>query len=245
MKKKLFLQVAEKGLGVALQLLFPRRCPVCHEIVTPFGEKICTPCRKRVKYITEPYCMKCGKQVEEGEMLCKDCRRYPHAFVHGRALYEYSCMAPAIYRFKYGGCREYAEFWGEETERYLGEYIRSTGAQALIPVPLHPNRQRKRGYNQATLLARAMGKHLNMEVRTDYVCRIRDTAPLKNLTAKERQNNLKKAFIIKQNDVKLKLVMLVDDIYTTGSTMDGVAEALLAGGVERVYFVTLACGAPV
>ncbi len=228
-----------------MQLLFPRRCPLCHEIVRPFGEKICISCWRELKYVEPPYCMKCGKNVEEGEMYCRDCKKHSHGFLHGRALYEYPVVAGGIYRFKYGGRREYAQFFGEDLARFLGDYIRSTGAQVLIPVPLHPNRQKKRGYNQAALLARVLGEQLGIEVRSHYVHRIRDTKPMKNLTAKERQNNLKKAFIIKQNDVKLKVVMLVDDIYTTGSTMDGVTEALMAGGVEEVYFVTLACGVPV
>ncbi len=236
------LAALERGIEHGLQLLFPRRCPVCDEIVQPAGEKICMPCLKKLKYITPPYCMKCGKPVEKGQEYCRDCHRTPHRFVCGRALYEYRSVSAGIYRFKYGGRREYADFWGEELAAYLGDFVRATGAQALIPVPLHGKRLRKRGYNQALLLAKELGSHTGVPVYGDYVARIRDTAPLKLLSPWERQNNLKKAFIIKQNDVKLEVAIIIDDIYTTGSTVDGVAAVLLDSGVRQVYFIALSCG---
>ena len=227
------------------QLLFPLRCPVCDDIVTPFGEKICTACAKKLKLLTPPYCMKCGKKLQEEGELCGDCRRIKHSFVRGRALYEYESVAPSIYRLKYGGRQEYAAFFGEETAYYLGSFIREVKPDALIPIPLHKNRFRRRGYNQAELLAKALGKQTGIPVASDYLCRIRNTTPLKMLNPAERQNNLKKAFIIGQNDVKLKTAIIIDDIYTTGSTVDEAARTLQAAGVERVYFIALACGAGV
>lgn len=228
-----------------LQLLFPLRCPVCDRIAAPFGEKICDECLKELRLITPPYCMKCGKKVAEGEEYCVDCSKASHHFACGRALYEYNSVAAGIYRFKYGNRREYALAWGEEMAYYLGDFIRSTGAEGLIPVPLHTSRLRQRGYNQAECLARAVGGCMNIPVYDKYVRRVRATRPLKLLTPRERQNNLKKAFIIGQNDVKLKVVIIVDDIYTTGSTMDAIAEVLRDAGTERIYFLTLSCGASV
>ena len=99
-----------------------------------------------------------------------------------------------------------------------------------------------RGYNQAQVLAEALGKHLNIPVETDLVRRIRNTKALKALNSKERLNNLKNAFILSQNGVKLKTIIIVDDIYTTGSTIDAMSEVLLAAGVRDVYFIALAIG---
>lgn len=231
------------GGAFAKQLLFPLRCPVCDEIVIPFGEKICPECVPRRKLLTRSYCMRCGKGVQEQRELCEDCRNKNHVFFRGRALYEYESAAASIYRFKYGGRQEYAEFYGEEMARFLGEFILGMKPDALIPIPLHRSRQRARGYNQAALLARVLGRHLGVPVLEKYLLRVRKTTPLKQLNPKERQNNLKKAFNIRENDVKLKSVMLVDDIYTTGSTVDEAARVLMACGVERVCFVALACGA--
>ncbi len=237
------MKLLKKLYGLCLQLLFPLRCPVCDDIVTPFGEKICTDCMKKLKYVTPPRCMKCGKQLEEEEQeYCWDCCETKHFFVRGRALYDYGSVASSIYRFKYGGRREYADFYGEEIARYLGEFIRQIQPQALIPIPLHSVRQRKRGYNQAFLLASAISRYTGVPVCDKILIRTQNTVPLKELNPGERQNNLKKAFHIKGNDVKLKTILLIDDIYTTGSTMDEATFTLLQAGVESVYFITLACG---
>ncbi len=226
-----------------LQVLFPLRCPVCDEIVRQAGEKICLKCMSVPKLLTPPWCMKCGKKLAGEEEYCSDCKEKSHFFIRGRALYEYGSAAPMIYRFKYGGRREYADFFGEQIAEYLGDFIRRTDADALVPVPLHRKRKAVRGYNQAELLAKALGKAMKIPVAADLVVRVKNTEPLKYENPKERQNNLKKAFLIRQNDVKLKRVIIVDDIYTTGSTMDEIARALREAGIEKVYCIALACGA--
>ena len=164
------------------------------------------------------------------------------SFLRGRSLYEYDSAAVSLYRFKYGGRREYAAFYGEQAVEYLGEFIRALQPDAIIPIPLHRKRRAKRGYNQAELLAREIGKRMGIPVRTKMLLRVKNTVPLKQLNPKERQNNLKKAFLIAQNDVKLKMIILVDDIFTTGSTMDEAARTLRSAGVENICYVTLACG---
>lgn len=235
-------KTTEKIYRGMLQLLFPLRCPVCDHIVGPRGEKICPHCLGKLKLLTPPWCMKCGKKVEDTLEFCSDCRRREHDFVRGRGLYDYKSASLSIYRFKYGGRQEYGDFFGEEMAEYLGDFVRSVDPEALIPIPLHKKRMRVRGYNQAELLARALGKYLNVPVCGDILVREKNTAPLKYENPKERQNNLKKAFNIARNDVKLKKVILVDDIYTTGSTVDEAARTLKAAGVRDVYFVALACG---
>jgi len=228
-----------------LQLLFPLRCPACDKIVKPMGEKICTECLGRLKLLTPPWCMKCGKKLTGPGEFCADCARKEHSYERGRALYEYGAASLSIYRFKYGGRREYASFYGEEAARYLGSFVREVRPDGLIPIPLHRKRMAARGYNQAELFARALGEGLGVPVYTEILTRKKNTAPLKYENPQERQNNLKKAFNIEQNDVKLKRIVLIDDIYTTGSTMDEAARTLKAAGVEQVYFIALACGAGV
>lgn len=232
-------------LQFLVQLLFPRRCPVCDEIVVPFHAKICAGCKKQLKLLTPPWCMKCGKKLQEEGEFCRDCRRISHNFVRGRALYEYESVAPSIYRLKYDKRQEYADFFGEEIAYFLVDFIRQVNPDALIPVPLHRKRRMKRGYNQAELLANALGRQMNIPVYDKLLLRVKNTAPLKKQNPRERQNNLKKAFIIGQNDVKLDTIILIDDIYTTGSTVDEATTVLMQHGVKRVYVITLACGAGV
>lgn len=238
-KSRVGARLAKGGL----QLLFPLRCPVCDRIVKPSGEKICLECLGRLQLLTPPWCMKCGKKLAEESEYCGDCTRRAHEFRRGRALYTYGSAAMSIYRFKYGGRQEYADFFGEQMAEYLGCFIRSMEPEGLIPIPLHRKRKVTRGYNQAELLARAVGERLGIPVYTDLLVRKRNTVPLKYENPEERQNNLKKAFIIVRNDVKLEKVMIVDDIYTTGSTMDEVSRVLKAAGVREVTFIALAIGA--
>lgn len=225
-----------------LQLLFPLHCPVCDGIVRPTGEKICLECLGRLRLLTPPWCMKCGKKITGEEEFCTDCRQKKHEFIRGRALYDYGSAAHSIYRFKYGGRREYADFFGEQAVQYLGDFIRNVRPDALIPVPLHKKREAARGFNQAELFARAIGARLNIPVCTGFLIREKNTVPLKYENPEERQNNLKKAFNIVRNDVKLKRIILIDDIYTTGSTVDEISKVLKSAGAEAVYFITLACG---
>lgn len=223
------------------QLLFPRRCPVCDNVVRPGGEKICLKCLGTLKPIASPWCVVCGKGLSREEMLCEECRNgRMHAFRRARALYDYRTIAPSIYRFKYGNRREYGDFFAEELASCLGDFIREARPDGLVPIPLHPKRFRKRGYNQAEILARGIGKRLNLPVFDKILLRVKNTVPLKEQNSKERQNNLKKAFLVRKNDVKLNTIILIDDIYTTGSTVDEAALTLKNHGIENIYVLTLA-----
>lgn len=234
----------EARLEAAASILYPTRCPVCDQLLGVGAQRMCPACRQKVHYLSGALCCRCGKKLSDCEAeYCGDCLRGRHVFNAGRALYEYEDIAPALYRFKYDGCREYARFFGRELAQQLDGYIRSLAPDGLVPIPMYPAKERRRGYNQAGLLAQALGQELDLPVYPKLVSRNRNTRPLKELNCEERVNNLKKAFNLAQNGVKLKTIILVDDIYTTGSTMDQVSAVLLAGGCERVYFVTLAIGA--
>lgn len=225
------------------ELLFPRRCPVCDKIVLQWGEKICRECKTKPVPIRKAWCFKCGKPLQgEEQEYCRDCQRGKHLFYRGRAVFTYDSMAASLYRFKYQGRQEYAEYYGEAAARLLAGEKELRKAQVLVPVPIHPSRMRQRGYNQALLFAKALGKAWNIPVCEDLVVRCRNTKPLKQLNPSERQNNLKKAFKLKRNDVKLNTIIVVDDIYTTGSTIDAVSSVLSETGAGRIYFVTLTVG---
>lgn len=225
------------------KILYPPRCPVCDVVVPLREEGICTDCLKKIKYVKPPRCMKCGKHItDESAEYCRDCNGATHYYREGRALYAYKEVAKAIYRFKYGGRQEYAKVFGKEMSFYLGDYIKSLKPDGIIPVPLYSGKQRQRGYNQAALLARVIGAELDIPVYENLVIRKKNTKALKLLNPEERLNNLKKAFILVENGVKLNRVIVIDDIYTTGSTINAVAHTLLRHGMQEVYFVTLAIG---
>ena len=240
-----------KVMGAAENLFFPPKCPVCDEVLSdqigiiqrrvPVG--LCENCAKKVRYILPPRCFRCGKHLQDAvEEYCPDCKETEHVFIMGRALYEYHSIKGALFRFKYGGRREYATIFAGEVAFYLGDFIKRIHPDGLIPVPIHTLRRLKCGYNQAEELATALGKELNIPVYNKLVIRNKNTKPLKNMSPWERQNCLKKAFILGENVVKLNTVIIIDDIYTTGATLDAVARVLLTLGPIKIYFLTLAIG---
>lgn len=225
-----------------MELLYPGRCPVCDDY-TPFGSLICQECLPKINYVKTPKCYKCGKELQsQEEELCYDCRRKNHLFIQGRALFDYHCMAASLYRFKYAHRQEYAAFYADQIAEYLGEIIRSWNCEALVPVPIHATRMYTRGYNQAERLASEIGRRLSIPVEKDLLKRVRATTAQKELDDTERQINLKNAFKIGKDSVKLKSAIIIDDIYTTGSTIDACTQVLITAGVKRVYFITLAIG---
>lgn len=229
--------------GTLLDLLYPRRCPVCDRAVKPFGSLICKACESKFKYIGEPYCMKCGKPLREEEReYCGDCKRQKHLFDRGRALFEYKSASDSVYRFKYKGRQEYGAYYAGCMADKLGKWLAECHPDALIPVPIYRGKRRVRGYNQAEVLARELHKITGIPVETDLIKRVRKTVPMKDLSASERQNNLKRAFKICRNDVKLNTIVIIDDIYTTGSTIDAMSYELRRAGIESIYFMTLSIG---
>lgn len=228
--------------GIWKELLFPKRCAVCDEIV-PMGHMICRDCRDKIIYIEDPCCIKCGKELKRQEKAyCEDCEKKQHRFHAGTALYDYGSMADSVFRFKNKGRAEYAEFYGMELAEKKGGWLRSIRPDALIPVPIHASKKNVRGYNQAELIARALSAHTGIPVNDSLIGRCKRTKPMKDLTDRERQNNLKRAFKILQNDVKLNTIVIIDDVYTTGSTIDAMAQVLQSIGISRIYFLTLTIG---
>ena len=124
----------------------------------------------------------------------------------------------------------------------LTDKVRGWKPQALVPVPLHKKKKRKRGYNQAQVLAEELSRIWQLPVLDDLVIRVKNTRPMKGIEGTERQNNLKKAFKLGRNDVKLNTIIVIDDIYTTGSTVDAVARVCREGGIANVYVLSVSIG---
>lgn len=225
-----------------VDLLYPRRCPVCDDVLGP-GRYICEECRGQLVHIKEPRCYKCGKHLADDSLeYCTDCSKGRHIYDQGLALYDYPSVSKTIYRFKYSNRSEYSKYLGIELARHLGPQILSWKPDVIIPVPLHKKKLQKRGYNQAGLLAKELSKCLDIPYYDRLILRQKNTVPMKELRGSERQINLKNAFIVGDNDVKLSKVVIVDDIYTTGATIDAIARVLKEAGVQKVFFIALSIG---
>jgi len=226
-----------------VSIFFPRHCPVCDEVIA-YGEKICRGCEKKVRYIKEPSCKKCGKQLEnERQEYCGDCSRKRHYFEQGKAAFSYQKdMKKSMYRFKYSNRREYADFFAEEAVKRYGKWLEQRGIEVIVPVPMFAAKKRSRGYNQAEVFARALGRECAVPVEEKLVVRTKNTMPQKSLNDKQRKDNLKGAFQVRTNIVKYSKILLVDDIYTTGATVDAIAELLKKSGAKEVYFLSICVG---
>ena len=177
------------------------------------------------------------------EEFCRDCKRHPKHFAANRSLYKYGgFVQDSLMRLKYQGRGEYAVFFGHEMASRYGDQIIQWNVDAIVPVPVHPKRRRMRGYNQAELIARALGKELEIPMLKDVLLRTEYTTAQKELTPLERLINLESAFQFRGNSVKLEQVIVVDDIYTTGATLEACSRVLLRSGVKTVYGLTVAIG---
>ena len=188
--------------------------------------------------------MHCGKPLEdETAELCRDCRVKISYYGRGVGGFSYSeAMKKSMYAFKYNNRREYGDYYADIICRNYGNVISSWGCEVLVPVPLHSSKLRKRGYNQAGILAKALARLLNMPVDDRILIRTRNTRPQKELLDKERKTNLEKAFQTASNSIKYKKIILVDDIYTTGCTINECARTLKDAGAFEVYFITACIG---
>ncbi len=235
-------------MGFILNMIYPPRCPVCDGILyekdrigRPAVCRKCVPLLKRISY---PSCMKCGKQLEdEKQELCHDCAGRAHDYVRGVAAFSYTdAMKNSMYAFKYNNRREYADFYADSICDFYGNTIRGWKADVIMPVPLHKSRLRTRGYNQAALLGRCLARKLDIPYDEKTLFRTRKTTPLKELSDKERVTGLKSAFQVSGNSVEYKKIILADDIYTTGATIDECARTLLSAGASEIYFAVVCIG---
>jgi ComF family protein len=213
----------------------------------------CRDCVQALKAISEPLCPCCGilfKQPHIDNHLCGDCILQPKLFRMARAAMVYDQQSMAIiHRFKYAGKTQLARPFGGLMHYAYSRYWRHDAIDLIIPVPLHNQKFRCRGFNQSYLMvaswkAMATAKppltH-NQSLRTDVLIRNRATAPQTGLGRRQRSKNIKGAFSVRRPEaVKGKTVLLVDDVYTTGATVDECARMLLHAGAALVDVLTLA-----
>lgn len=204
---------------------------------------ICQSCIQNITFIGDRGCKGCGKHLEGGG-LCSDCQRFVHSFDRAYSLCVYQgIIKDSIFLFKYGGRSYLARPFGSMMAERIKWIGLDTGFELIVPVPLHPAKLRKRGYNQSLLLAKAIAAELKDKAVLDILKRERDTPALSGLKRHERTKALEGAFNLKNRGaLALKNILLIDDIYTTGTTADECARVLKDEGAGRVYVFTLSSG---
>ena len=215
-------------------IFYPRRCPVCQKILKDQKRMICPQCETMLHPIGHPRCFKCGKPVEKGE-YCRDCQKRKHMFEQGRGIFVYdSSMRRSVTRYKYYGCREYGDFYAKAMYRYAKMELREWKPDLIVPVPVHRSKERMRGFNQAAYLAERISRYTGIPADMGLVQKNIKTKSQKKLNALQRRKNLEKAFCV-TGDVRGKDILVIDDVYTTGSTIDAMASCLKKKGGKCLF----------
>lgn len=233
---------------IIVKCVFPPRCPVCGELRIPWESSTCPDCAGKLRFVKSPVCLCCGREIsDETKEYCGRCEDHRMSFVRNFAVWQYDRrMKRSIADFKYHGRKEYAEFYIQHMKQCFGKQLLRSGVTALVPVPISYKRRRYRGFNQAELLSEGLAKELGLS-SVRLVKRIRNTRPQSGLSPKERKKNLAASLAWDEGEAKrLKelpgTVALVDDIFTTGATMEACTEVLQSHGISSVYGICVCIG---
>jgi len=220
---------------MAVDLLFPQWCVGCGKE----GAFICPDCRRSLPRIMPPLCPRCGKPQASG-ILCPGCVGWQAEIEGIRSPFRFDgVIRQAIHQLKYRNLRALAVTLANLLQDYL--VTNPMPGEVLVPVPLHRKRVRERGYNQSSLLAKELGKLTSLPVVDDCLIRQRHTPPqTKTPTVDERRSNVANAFTCRDCRLRDKQVLLIDDVSTSGATLDACAAALRADGATSVWGLVLA-----
>jgi ComF family protein len=235
-------------------ILFPAPCGLCGGILSDAGRiPICRSCLAQLTPWNAPLCPRCGRPFVSiaavagvEHPLCHGCRRGMYDFDFARSYGAYSAaMARAIVMLKYQQVTPLAGWFADRLLPLVRENAAPFAADVVVPVPLHAARQRERGYNQAELIARALAKRLKLPCRSHWLARTQPRPEKLRLTVRERWQSVRNAFDIRAGASVDKLrVLLLDDVLTTGATLDACSRALRESGAAYVAAITVARAMP-
>ena len=224
--------------------LYPERCPVCLRLVMPKGAELHPKCKYKLDTITEPICFKCGVPLSsEEEEYCSVCIQEPdRGWDIGRSVFPYhGIMGNALHLVKKEGTKEFIRFFAKHIKESQQYFIQQTAPECIVPVPLHKMKLRSRGFNQAELLAEALGEEIGLPVRK-LLIKEKKTKDQKSLSRNERKKNVNDVFCVNEEEMGAEIplsVLLLDDVSTTGSTLTACARTLKAYGVKRVSYLSI------
>ena len=232
----------------ALGLFFPETCQLCHaERATPTDGYVGPRCWSQVRFIRAPFCERCGLPFEGNlttKFVCTNCHDLDLHFSSARSsVVARTVVLEAIHRFKYSGALWFENFLADLLLRAAVPVLRAEKWDGIIPVPLHPVKEREREFNQAEVLARHLGDALKIPVETKILRRISPTLTQTKLTRDQRASNMAGAFAVRTG-LRLdgRKFILLDDVFTTGATTNACAKALRRAGAAEPCVWTVARG---
>ena len=223
-------------VSALLDSLYPPRCVACGH----WGEWLCTACIDGIPSILPPICRQCGRPLSLPG-ICRDCEQKTSQLFGMRSVSPHAPpLREAIHALKYEGVRVLSGPLGDVLASYW--WRASLPVHVIVPVPLHKARLRQRGYNQSLLLARSLGERIGIPLEEDALVRERDTRSQIGLSREERWTNVWGAFRCRFGGLRGANVLLIDDVLTTGATLEASSAALLEAGVRGVWSLTLTRG---
>lgn len=228
-----------------MRLLYPPRCTFCQEIIPLTVDNLwCYDCQEAYPLIEDPVCKKCGKQLAHDDDHCLDCKTTTHHYTQGIALYPYEgAVQEAIYRFKYGGRRKYAQFFAKMMYHKLKETAFFHKVDLIIPVPVSKERLQQRGYNQAEELAKYLSNMSKIPYNRNILIRQKHTKPQSGFSPAQRYENIQDAFLTTGSlPPEYQVILVIDDIYTTGSTINECSKILKNAGAIQIYSCVASIG---
>ncbi|MDI7260130.1 MAG: ComF family protein [Thermodesulfobacteriota bacterium] len=227
------------------RFLLPPQCHCCERFLEEGQQGICPDCLSKIQWITPPFCTICGipfvsREVENHP--CGACVTREKYFTIARALGHYEGpLREAIHRWKYEEKTHLTTFFGGQLAEGLRRYWDPKSLDFLIPVPLHPKRLRERGFNQVLLLVKELSRRTGIPYQKGLLQKKRPTVPQIDLSGTEREKGVKGSFHIqRKEEVEEKKILLVDDVFTTGATVNECSKVLLTAGAKRVDVFTIA-----
>lgn len=223
-------------------LVYPPFCLTCEEKLTAGERIVCDRCWSSFEFIDRPLCEICGAPLKRGKHTCHRCSDGSFSFGAARASYLYTeRVRRVVHAFKFQRKTSLAQRLGRGLAFTVINDARFRQADCLIPVPLHISRLRERGYNQSDFLAEGIAVELGVPCRRGILMRKKKTKAMTALTPERRQRNVEHAFeVVAGADMKGKHIVLVDDVFTTGATVEACTRVLLQAGIAEVNVLTVA-----
>jgi competence protein ComFC len=224
-----------------INAFFPPVCLHCRERIATQNLWLCGKCRDGLNPVPAPYCSKCGYPLETEE--CSNCSENSYVFTQARSAFLYEKAARTlVHELKYTGYTKIAEWLANQLyirERHK-DYLEEL--DCVTAIPLHRVRKRERGFNQSELIARALAAKIGKPYMGIVLNRKNYTESQTQLSGAQRRRNLQGAFSLGRYDAKDKKILLVDDVFTTGSTVNEASKVLLGAGAKDVYVLTACHG---
>jgi competence protein ComFC len=230
-------------------LVYPACCILCKNNLGPLEKthRLCFACQGQLQKNHPPFCRHCSRPLENpNHRICRNCQDTTLDFDQAWCAFLFNePMQKLLHLFKYGHKTSLRHFFSDGILSFIKDYgLDLQNYDLIVPIPLHPTRLRERGYNQSALIADMIAAELNIPVDNNHLTRIRHTPNQARLSQKERWTNIQAAFKIKpHNNFRQKNILLVDDLYTTGSTVSQAAKTLKAAGAMKVTVLTIAIAA--